>query len=394
MYDLENSLIHTVGLSETDFVVEYIPRTGAERETALDRVRTEIMSGGGPDVFIMNCAGGEVFDAQGEAIFLQPEKAMELGLFLPLDEYIENAQYAEWDKFTQAVMDGGKNWEGQQLVPLTYSVPTAIYLASDFSHTPSDMTWEEMLQDEELFDTAARLGDAQTMTGIMDYPIDYILGDLADYKEEKLAFTEEELLNHVNTVFELTYYTMENDLYNEPKWSESSIGVGFNVGGPYRETKELNGIHEEDTFSLVPLYSDDGGCTAMVLTYAAINRNTERPQDAFNVLDCLLASSRQMNSELFREIIYRSSRNVSMPIHDEIMSEEKPVFGAIYPLSDENFATLSAVRDQITNVQFAGQLNVTLQNMMRECLEASAAGEDYADIVHRMYETMEQMVAE
>ncbi|MBO5253911.1 MAG: extracellular solute-binding protein [Clostridia bacterium] len=393
MYDLESSLMNNIGLS--DYVIEYIPRTGSERSNAIDRIRTEIMSGGGPDVFIVNTAGGEWFTPSGEALFLQPEKAMEAGIFLPLDSYIENAQYAEWDKLTPEVMAGGKNREGQQLVPLTYSVPTAIYLSSDFSHTPSRMTWSDMLNEKELFDTAARLGDARTMSGSFDFPADYILGDLADYRQETLAFSEEDLLKRVNEVMELTEYTTQNELYEVPNWSESSIGVGFNTSeGGYRYSEVINGIGEEDTYSLVPLYSDDGGCTAMVLSFAAVNRNTQRPQDAFAVIDCLLSTSKQMNAKLYTDLLYRRGVNASMPMHEEIMTEEKRVYAGLYPLSEENFTTLSAVRDQITNVQFAGQLNIELQNMMLECYDAHRFGEGYTDIVHRAYETMDRILGE
>ena len=38
-----------------DFEIEFLPKEGVERETALDRIRTEVMSGGGPDLFIVAC---------------------------------------------------------------------------------------------------------------------------------------------------------------------------------------------------------------------------------------------------------------------------------------------------------------------------------------------------
>lgn len=59
---------------------EYLPREGTERETALDRVRTEIMSGGGPDMFIIACNGGiDYMAADVEALFRVPEKRWKPG---------------------------------------------------------------------------------------------------------------------------------------------------------------------------------------------------------------------------------------------------------------------------------------------------------------------------
>lgn len=51
LYTLEES----GGLSDVEIV--YVPKHGSDRESILDRIRVEIMSGGGPDVFIMNCFG-------------------------------------------------------------------------------------------------------------------------------------------------------------------------------------------------------------------------------------------------------------------------------------------------------------------------------------------------
>ena len=398
MYDFEVSLEKNVGV--TNFAVEYIPETGAERETALDRIRTEIMSGGGPDVYIMHCAGGSAAIPKGEALFLQPEKAMETGLFLPLDEYIENARYAEWDKFTPSVMNAGRTEEGQMLIPITYSLPAAMYRAADFQHTPTKMTWDEMLSSAQLYDSAARLGDGLEMgnavTGFgLDFPLDYILGRLADYKNEELAFTEEELLNHVNTMFELQKHTAKTGAYDTPYWSEGSLGILYSDSSyGYRDRLTRNGLVTSDVFSLVPFYSDDGGATAMVQIYAAVNSNTRRPQDAFDVIDYFLATNRMQDSDLFKWYLYPVGRHTSMSIHEDMCSEAYPLNRDSFYTSEENFAAMSAVRDQITNVQFAGQLNIELQNMMLECYEAHQFGEDYTGIVHRAYETMDRILGE
>jgi len=83
-----------------------------------------------------------------------------------------------------------------------------------------------------------------------------------------------------------------------------------------------------------------------------------------------------------------------MSIHEEMCSEAYPLNRGAEYTSAENFAAMSAVRDQITNVQFAEQLNIELQNMMLECYEAHQFGEDYTEIVHRAYETMDRILGE
>ena len=62
-----------------DFEFENIPINGIEREAALERIRTEIMSGKGPDIFLLACNAKNSYI---ESLFTMPEKAMELSLFL------------------------------------------------------------------------------------------------------------------------------------------------------------------------------------------------------------------------------------------------------------------------------------------------------------------------
>ena len=99
------SFLETVAMmgGPSDVVLEIVPRSGVERETAIDRIRTEIMSGKGPDVFIVPCGDGYL--TSEPSLFPVPEKTLEAGIFLPLDEYIENAQFMDWDKQTAVVME-------------------------------------------------------------------------------------------------------------------------------------------------------------------------------------------------------------------------------------------------------------------------------------------------
>ena len=46
------------GIGIQNIVLEVLPGSGADRETALHRIRTEIMAGEGPDVFILSAVGG------------------------------------------------------------------------------------------------------------------------------------------------------------------------------------------------------------------------------------------------------------------------------------------------------------------------------------------------
>ena len=95
-------------------------------------------------------------------------------MFLPLDSYIEKAQFMEWDKLTPVVMDAGRTEKGQFLLPMTYTVPAVAFRRSDVEHTPSkDMKWEDMLLEGPHISLAA--------VGGIDY-IGNALAPVADYE--------------------------------------------------------------------------------------------------------------------------------------------------------------------------------------------------------------------
>lgn len=158
---LKSSIMNIGGPKDIEF--EIIPKNGSEREIYLSRIRTEIMSGEGPDVFLMAyCPTGSPYTLG--YLFPMPEKAMESGCFMVLDEYMEShTELAEWDKMTQIVLEAGKNEEGQQIIPLSYRVPAAMYRAEEVEHTPSkEITWMDMLESEDEALAAATVWDDMT----------------------------------------------------------------------------------------------------------------------------------------------------------------------------------------------------------------------------------------
>ena len=213
-------------------------------------------------------------------------------------------------------------------------------------------------------------------------------------------FTEEELLQRVNECVALYDYTLTEKLFEKPDWAERYLGKEFNANNCFIRGV-ANGLTSQDTLTMVPLYSDDGGTTAQIMAYAAVNRNTRRPEDAFAIIDLLLRTKYQQSSLMFDFWIFGPSQ-MGASIHDGLMSKEyklDPPGSRQTPetgwwMTEENFSAFCDVRDSITNVQYYGALNGVLHDMMLECYIAVSEGEDYTEIVSRTYNTMKQMVSE
>ena len=383
LYDFTYTFKQVTGIENIEF--EILPSTDVERETMIQRIRTEIMSGAGPDVFLVQCGSADY------ALFPYPEKVMENGMFLPLDDYMENkTEYTDWDKQQPVVLAAGRNEEGQQIIPLSYTAPVQYHAMSklDMEKPDHPLTFDEALADPEwsavytdFYDCRSIFYDSLSREYVSAYNtpyLKYFLGKWADFESEELLFTEEELLTTVQKIL---------SLYEEKPLEDPG----------YEETNLMTSIKQlAEPSTMVPLYSIDGGITVQVGTFAAINRNTRMPDEAYCFLDYFMRQKMQADSYVH----YGFFAFTGIPMDTEVFSEEVPLNRFEY-LPDETFAELTDFRDQITDVNFGCSLEEDLYLLMSECLfmnteDAPIEVEDtpIEDLVHDAYEQMQRKVRE
>lgn len=133
-----------------DIEIEVIPsddRQASERESALQRIRTEIMTGSGPDVFICCTEGSELAGISGSRLFPYLSKSIEDEIFLPLDSYMDKFKLVSPDELAAPVLDGGKDSQGRQaVVPVCYSIPSMVWDGSVAdAGAYAGKTWNDVL---------------------------------------------------------------------------------------------------------------------------------------------------------------------------------------------------------------------------------------------------------
>lgn len=394
-----------------DIELEYVPASGSDREAMMTRIRTEMMAGGGPDVFIMRCNYqlGRMNQVENRSLFLFPEKAMELGTFLPLDKYLKDARFMEWDKLTPTVMAAGRTEKGQMILPLSYEIPAAFFRKADVPNMPDgDTTWQDLTADDSgVLKVAASLPFANNYNLLATS-----LGKLADYQKQELLFTEEELLQRVQEIRSLSAWHDALKVPGDvPEHFKTKLGVGFemmNLGNSQSVESgvDLPGLHAisgmstvdkytfvtTDPLTMVPVYCDDGGVSAVVHAYGAINANTKRPEDAFAVLDLLLSHEAQSNYSIYHALTWDE---VQIPTYEGLMTEDDPIrmeYGETYYMVAENYEALSKVRDQISQVHFCSTLDMELEELVNWLVTAQATS-TYSDAaleqqVHEFYSRM------
>ncbi len=305
---------------------------------------------------------GLVGDAGTESFFHFPEQAMSNHLFLPLDDYIENAEYIEWDNLQPQVMDAGRNDEGQQLFPLTYTFEATFFDSSYKPESQFPMTWDEMIEDP----------DPNIRAAACNARMENILGELADSDKDAPAFTEDELKR-----VSAKCYAVRGDLPDELKMNGQPPNLAMDLG-------DLSGISlvGEREYTIIPTYNLSGGITANITTFAAINRNARNPDEAFKIIDYLLFPRIQLTSPLFQ------SSMQGMPVYVPISFNDIP-FTSKWRMNESLFNQINEAQKQINVVKFGGPLD--------ECiLNASAKkGDELAEKSgHEQYVLMQMLLAE
>lgn len=374
-------------------VFEILPDAGTERDTVLQRLRTEIMAGGGPDVFFMetnlDTLASEVSAglSNRQSLFIFPEKNMESGVFLPLDDYMTNStQFTDWSKQTKAVMEAGRSDEGQVIIPLTYTMPIWVYPKNEVDPSVSEMSMWEILENRETAGLGAVLYSSKTKTDNSDHQfirlnLPFMLGRLADYETEKLLFTEDELYSITKTSI-----CLQDDI-------EEQQLTYLESGAEYDLICQINLQYFDTEMTLVPLYSKNGGVTASIRSYAAINRNTKLPKEAFSVIDYIMQEDMQRSSDF-----YSSCFVDGLPMQHDLGQQGKSLRATSNPervLAEPYFEDLLKIKEQITDVNFQTGLDSVLRELMDTLtLEYDSGGGIQRKHVTEAYERMERMMGE
>lgn len=335
-----------------------------KRNPALTGLHMELLTGG-PDVFLtrnFSDALGQFPDLKN--CFPYPASAMRQRLFLPLDQYI--AGDPVWEKLRPQVMAAGQCQGSQQLVPLSFRISGALAdkeLAALNRALP--MPGPDMLAcGDPLLESLAAQGGAD------------LLGRLADYEEEALSFTEEELLALVRRVREVQQTGASWEDWGVP---EGSVIRNLNLG-PVNDS--VLTPDEEQNYWMVPAYNREGGVTARVERFAAVNRNTEHPAEAYAILSALLGETGQRNQEV---------TGFGLPVYMGLGQKDAPCAGGWY-LDEWDYEQLEELEEQISAVEFQTPLAVEVDTLFQECGVIEEGELEQA--VHEAYTRMRMMLAE
>lgn len=381
---------------------------GGAYDSELTHIRTELAAGAGPDVFLMSGFGYGIDSFEGETyvpkntLFQNPESAMKKGLFLPLDDYIPNARFMDFDKLDPTVMAAGRNDQGQVVLPMFYQLDQAVLVKeADPGSLPG--SWGQgvaMAGPDEYILEAYGFGLRFTRFRNMCF------GQVADNQKEELLLDQETFFQRCKEAVNL--YAQAVPRLKEvisgsyvDSLSKMLAFVGYWTGYP---------SVEDAAFTSFVFHNEKGQINAPIETWCAVNKNTKHPDDAFFIVDCLLSKD-FLSQEAFwiptetykynsdqMTFFYMAGEGL-VPVHTGLLSNPKGRYKYIETLGGPQRELLKEARESIGYAYFTSNVDREIDRMMAELMTRVYDGEaltdeDICKACDKCYTTLKMMLAE
>ena len=356
-----------------------IPKDSDTGEIKISNIRTELMSGEGPDIFLLSTRGPYSMDTPG--LFDNPEKVMYTDTFLPLDDFLKQSKYAKTENLNQKILEAGKTKQGQMILPITYRYQKYAFRTKDLNSLETLPTsWNEL--------RICKNPVIQNGMFIQAYSLFPLFGKLANYETEKLIFSEEELQTLVKEVADYI-------IWNEEKKSTRE-NFHLPVGGNNAEFY-TNLIDSQEDIIISGFPNKDGGVTAEITTYAAINRNTNMQEEAFSFLDLIFRPEILFGPGVKVGDTWKGSTFFDcFSTYDRIIHNQD--LAIRYPeLSEKYLASIKEADNRINAVCFYSDLEKELDTLMHSYILSyvhTESEEERNELVEKAYETMKMKILE
>ena len=190
--------------------LEILPTDPQEREITLKQLRTKIMSGNGPDVYLLPTGNTLTTDytnehlhrltrnTEIEPLFLDVNQAMRSGQFLDLTAFYDGDQVLDTAALKREIMDAGTMGNRRYVLPLRFNIPV---ICTDPKLWENYGIFREKLTSggPELVRTLLEQADSAPICAGVQLPADLtLLSDVFDYEQEQLLLSPKTLADYMH----------------------------------------------------------------------------------------------------------------------------------------------------------------------------------------------------
>lgn len=340
------------------------------REAEIKKLRTEIMTGAGPDVFVLSTDGPSNAEVPLEPLFENAVKVMKAGVLLNLDEYMEADEVFHREDYVEAVLEAGTFEECQYVLPISYTMDL-IYLDSGVEGIDQwilpglDVLTEETLREtvplmERPFLKNAGTAQLQTMWQSQ-------IPTLIDYENERLRMEEDEISRMIAEGAQFTKESLQNvtdmdsadfmELYDKVRY-----------GNRYFQFPRLEEQYRSGRFAACE--NEDGKVYGSVQYFAAVGRGCKLKQEAYEYIRLYLLPEFQTGGQVgVGEHYYGNIR----PLHQELpvcrsVREGwlREICGGYIRNEDLPLEELWSVLDEVDTVSIRSDVNRRLEEVWQQ----------------------------
>ncbi len=252
--------------------LDILPSDAKEREILLKQLRTQIMAGNGPDVFLLPATDSlttdyvpgrtnvrEEMQIQIEPLFWDVTQIMRDRLFADLQAYYMNDTTLEKEALKTEVMDAGVLDGKRYILPLRFDIPVILTTPEDGART--GLSPESVVDAAALVKTALSREDAAMLTGLR-LPDDLsLLPRHFDYKAGQVLLTAEQLAEYLRVYQAWKSTNTESSQALLDIWEEKSVeaNIKFNKLDGVLSKEEWRRLHPYDYnfdyFNRIPPYA-------------------------------------------------------------------------------------------------------------------------------------------
>lgn len=348
--------------------VRSLPEEAEKREPELQKMRTEIMSGKGADVFILN-ADNEFYAERKEALFEDVKKSMQSGVFMRLDPYMEEDAYWEESSYKKEFLETGQYEGHQYILPITCQY--SMMLGPEEGMMPKDSTLSDWIA------YARASGNTELQYAV--YSLSLLSGrwqqPTVDYETQQVVFQKELWRDFAEQMLDVEVRSWIQG------WSEEPAAYSLESNFPIRGVSS----DRECVYRAVPDIL--GKKMAAVRAYGAISMACEEKEAAYEFLmlflnDCYVKGTK--SSPYLQGMLGADE----VPLQEDSFKEWIKSWGITEERQSE--AILDSFRE-LEGAYFPMKADVNLYDRMIELFSAYAGRDgNPEEMTQRIYEIAEQ----
>lgn len=295
---------------DVEIELDILPTEQEERATYLEGLRTQIMAGGGPDIYLLPTSdtlqiqeGIMLLSKKVEPLFTDVGMAMHNGLFLDISEYYDRDTSLEKDRLVTAVMDAGIVGDARYVLPLRYDIPVVFADTKKLEASGMDLNaiTSGILG---LYEEAIKTGDQLWACGAECTVSEFSLfPNVIDYQNGEVTLSEEDLSGF------LQLHQSIKSLVGSKFWHRGGIGINDYIHldvsremfefpmhvGTLTNALDYAAIAkaEETELTMFPLRGTDGSLTADITYFGAVGSGCAHPELAYEYLRMFLLEESQ-----------------------------------------------------------------------------------------------------